>query len=128
MKIEGCLSHGRCITDSAIVKWISSVSAVVEVSVQNRKFCSITFVTMEKHIDARLSRIRRDNSDVLKFVDCFSSHDPFLIGESIMSIGFRVIGDEKINCHQAYEVGKESIVNKIGSNFKDIEFKIKKIN
>lgn len=125
MKTVGGVSRGRGITDSVLVKWISSMPAIVEVSLQIEQFCGVTFVTTEQHVDARLSRIRRDDSDVLKFVDWFSSHDPFPIGESIMSISTGVIGDEKINCHQAYEIGMESIANIIGSNFKEIKFKRK---
>lgn len=71
---------------------------------------------MEQHIDGRFSRIQRD---VLKLVARFSSHNPFLIGENIMSIATGVIGDEEINCLQRYEIGMKSIANTIVSNFKD---------
>lgn len=37
-----------------------------------------------------------------------------------MSVNTGVIGDEKINFHQAYEIVMESISNTVANNFKDI--------
>jgi len=42
-----------------------------------------------------------------------------------MSISTGVIGDEKINCHLAYDIGKESISNIIGSKFGQVKFQRK---
>lgn len=61
----------RGITDSGLVKLISSVPAIVEVSLQLEQFCGMTLVTTEQHVDARLSRIRIDGSAMLKFADWF---------------------------------------------------------
>lgn len=87
------------------------------------KFCGVTFCTTEQHVDAKLSRIVRDNHDVDEFHSWFMSHNPFPSNEYVMCLNTGVIGDGKINCHVAYEIGVGSVKSVIGGDFSLVEFK-----
>lgn len=117
MKSNGGLTHGRGITESTMKKWITTMTTMIDISQQIEQFCGVSFDTTEQHIDARTSRVSRDTNDVKKFLDWFTYHDSFPVVENVMPISTGVIGDEKINCHLAYDIGNESMSIIIGSNF-----------
>jgi hypothetical protein len=78
----------------------------IVISEQLGRLCDVSFVISEQHrdkyVDARVSRITRNNSDVQKFQDWFSFHDPF--PEEPINTG--LIGEEKlITCHVGYLKG-----------------------
>jgi hypothetical protein len=127
MKCAGGLTQGRGITDSTVARWIMATPSAMNISEQLERFCDVSFVTSEqhadKHVDARVSRITTDNSDVQKFQDWFSFHDPFPEEIRIKSISTGLIGEEKlITCHLAYEKGIQSIPKIVGSNFSSVKF------
>ncbi|CAH1155651.1 unnamed protein product [Phaedon cochleariae] len=126
MKSTGGLTHGRGITDSVLAKWILAMPVLAEVSEAIENFCSVSFATSEQHVDARVSRISRDTQDLEKFVDWFSSHNPFPVSLEIMSISTGVQGDVKIDCYRANEVGVLSMAAIVGGNFGDVKFQRKK--
>ncbi|CAG9770015.1 unnamed protein product [Ceutorhynchus assimilis] len=126
MKSSGGLSRGRGITDSTLAKWVATMPTIMEVSQQVESFCGVSFCTTEQHVDARLSRITRDNSDCKKFVDWFLCHNPFPVGEYVMSLSTGVIGDENVNCHLSDQIGSSSLESIIGSNFGQVKFSRKK--
>ena len=92
---------------------------------ENWEVCGVSFVTTEQHVDSRVSRIARDESDVQKFVEWFTIHNPFPVGDCIVSISTGLMGDETINCHLAVEAGMSSISKIIGNNFSDVKFQRK---
>ncbi|KAF2889840.1 hypothetical protein ILUMI_16333, partial [Ignelater luminosus] len=100
LKSTGGLSHDRGVSDSLLTKWILTVPIVADVFQQLESFCGLLFTTSEQHSDARDGRILRDNQYVAKFEECFSSHGPFSLSDSIMSLSSGIVGHSAINCHR----------------------------
>lgn len=79
--------------------------------------------TTDQHVDASDSRVKRDIEDINKLMEWFLLHDPFPIILKIMSIASGVVGDEKINCHNARAVGLASISKMAFQTFNNIKLK-----
>lgn len=126
MKTSGGLTQGRGITDSVITLWILGMVYLHNVCDEVEKFCGISLETTEQHVDMRNSRIIRDNADLKKLLNWFSQHKPFPKMDEIMSISTGVVGDDKINCHLAQEIGTAGVSKIIGENFDSVKFKRKK--
>lgn len=97
----------------------------MEIFIQLEEFCGVTYGTSEQHVDARLSRVQKDDADVTILLDWFSYHYPFPIGQFVMPISTGITGGEKIDCHKAFEKGIHSIAKIIGNNFSDVKFQRK---
>ena len=76
-------------------------------------------------IDTRKSRISRDAADLRKLREFFDNHYPFPATNNIISITSDVIGDEKINYHEALSVGNSIMKQMVGENFSSVKFKRK---
>ena len=50
-------------------------------------------------------------------------HYPFPTNNQIVSISTGVIGDDKVNCHNAKEIGLQSMEKIIGEKFNNLKFK-----
>ncbi|KAJ8889623.1 hypothetical protein PR048_009123 [Dryococelus australis] len=111
IKANGGLSQGRGISDETLAIWIVAMPTAVDISHQFAEFCGLYFTSTDQHIDSTESRRMRDNIEVHKYCDRFDSHDLFHLRDTIMSISTRVLGDENINFHEAYETGKSSMTN-----------------
>lgn len=122
MKVEGGLIE-RGITDSTVNKWILGISSAYNVCEEVEKFCGISFSTTEQHIDARDSRMTRDINDAHKIMEWFNSHNPFPHLKTLMSITTGMTVRDKINCHNAFNIGIASFQKIIGKNFHEIKFK-----
>ncbi|GBM57017.1 hypothetical protein AVEN_146044-1 [Araneus ventricosus] len=79
--------------------------------------------TSDKRVDASDSRVKRGTEDIKKLLERFLLHDPFTVVKKIISIASGVVGDEKINCHSAREVGITSMTRMFGQTFNNIELK-----
>ncbi|GBN12845.1 hypothetical protein AVEN_274270-1 [Araneus ventricosus] len=79
--------------------------------------------TTDKHVDASESLVKRDTEDIKKLLEWFLLHDPFPVVEKIISIASGVVGDEKINSHNAREVGITSMTRMFGQTFNNIKLK-----
>ncbi|KAL4718517.1 hypothetical protein ACJJTC_010356 [Scirpophaga incertulas] len=79
--------------------------------------------TTDQHVDASDSRVKRDTEDINKLLEWFLLHDPFPVVPRIMSIASGVVGDDKINCHNARAVGLASITKMTGQTFNNIKLK-----
>ncbi|GBN63618.1 hypothetical protein AVEN_238922-1 [Araneus ventricosus] len=79
--------------------------------------------TTDKHVDASDSCVKRYTEDIKKLLEWFLLHDPFPVVEKIISIASGVVGDEKINCHNAREVGITSMIRMFGQTFNNIKLK-----
>ncbi|KYM95812.1 hypothetical protein ALC62_13539 [Cyphomyrmex costatus] len=97
MKSSGGLTHGRGISDSVLSKWILSSIILTEVCNEMEKFCNVSYSTSEQHVDASVTRINRDASDLQKLANYFSTYDPFPMSSVISSIYSGVIGNDLIN-------------------------------
>ncbi|GBM34396.1 hypothetical protein AVEN_124090-1 [Araneus ventricosus] len=77
--------------------------------------------TTDKHVNASDSLVKRDTEDIKKLLEGFLLHVPFPVVKKIISIASGVVGDEKINCHNAREVGITSITRMFGQTFNNIK-------
>ncbi|GBO09149.1 hypothetical protein AVEN_140524-1 [Araneus ventricosus] len=89
---------------------------IMEESEQVKNFYGVSFCTTAQHVDAKLSKVIRDNNDCKKFEDRFICHNPFPFGwlVSLMSTG--VVEDKKINCHLPDRNGHSSLESIDGNN------------
>jgi hypothetical protein len=67
-KIKGGFTHGRSTNESVLNKWVYGLLTASNISESLEKFCRISFNSGEQHVDARVSRIKRDNEDVQKLL------------------------------------------------------------
>ncbi|GBM19706.1 hypothetical protein AVEN_79781-1 [Araneus ventricosus] len=79
--------------------------------------------TTDKHVDESDSRVKRDTEDIKKLLEWFLLHDHFPVVEKIISIVSGVVGEEKINCHNARKVGITSMTKMFGQTFNNIKLK-----
>lgn len=92
---------------------------------QIEEFCGVNFVNSDEHVDARTSRIVRDNSDVEKVYSRFAQNDPFSDREELISLSSGILGTTDINCQEAFQVGLKMLSNVIGSTFDSLPLKRK---
>ncbi|CAG9820707.1 unnamed protein product [Phaedon cochleariae] len=125
MKSIGGLTHGRGITDSVLTKWTLGMTFLHNVCDVIEDFCGIFSGTTEQHVDMRRSRILRDSKDTEKLINWFNQHYPFPKIDNIMSISSGLVGDERVNCCNAQDIGSIGISNIIGKDFDSVKFKRK---
>lgn len=90
-------------------------------------FCNTSFhSSSHQHADSADARVYRDNQDCEKFYQWFITHDPFPRDSNIMCISTGVIGDDSVNCYDAFNIGKDLMLQSVGKNFKDVKFERKK--
>lgn len=107
VKSKGGLVHGRGMSDSVTSKWVITTPAIGDICDCTEKFAGVSFATSKQNVDCRDARIERDTTDVTKLLEWFSSHSPFPVTDRLMSISTGIIGDERVNCHKAYNIGVE---------------------
>ncbi|CAH2218497.1 jg2186 [Pararge aegeria aegeria] len=125
MKTSGGLTHGRGITDSVLAKWVLTMPFLIDVSNSMQSFCNVAFITSEQHVDARPSRIQEDNRALDLMLQFFTSYDPFVVSDAIISLSSGVKGNENINCHNALEIGLKMMNSIVGNNFNALKFQRK---
>lgn len=123
MKTEGVVSRGRSTQASVLCKWIYGMHAMNNVCKGIEKLCNVRLDIVDQHVDARDSRIERDNEDVQKLIEWFTSHNPFPQMNQIMAIDSGIVDDDKINCHKAYEIGLIFMRSMIGEQFDNVKLK-----
>lgn len=122
LSVEGPFKRG--VTESVAFKWIKAVCSTKDVIEGIEKFCNVSFNKSKQHDDASDSRIKRDDADVAKLVEWLSSHNPFSIPtDAITSISTGVTGDSRINFHEAFEIGINSMKKINNLNFKELRLK-----
>ncbi|GBL94308.1 hypothetical protein AVEN_16825-1 [Araneus ventricosus] len=84
-------------------------------------FCGVSFSNTEQHVEARLSRVIRNNNYCKKCEDWFICHNPFQVGEYLISLSAGVVRDEKVNCHPDRN-GHSSMESIARSNFGQVKF------
>lgn len=123
LKLPGGITHGRGFTESVAAQFLGSTVNVREVCNAMESFCNVSYASSEQHVDFRLTRILRDNSDLKILSSFLEEYDPFPVTEQVMSIYSGVVGDGKINCFKALEIGLQLQKNLIGQTFSNIKFK-----
>ena len=123
MKTDGGISRGRSTKESVISKWVYGMHAMNTVCEGLEDLADVRMDTTDQHVDASDSRVKKDAKDIKKLLEWFSSHDPFPEVKEIISIASGVVGDNKINCHKAREVGIASMSKMTGETFNNIKLK-----
>lgn len=126
MKSSGGLTRGRGVTDSVLSKWILAAPIMSTISEQVENYCGVSYSTSVQHADGSEARIKREQEDLIKFLDWFKQHDPFPVTANIVSLSSGVVGGPDINCHEARNVGQEMMLQKVGQNFSDVTYQRKK--
>ena len=117
-KMQEGFVHGRSTKYSVLTKFVVGLVKANNVSEVLEKFCEVSFESGEQHVDARESRVKRDQKNVNKVSEWFCAHNSFPSVQLIMSIAKGVTGDvEKINCYDALNIGATLMRKKIGDNF-----------
>lgn len=99
MKSQGGLSHRRGIKYTTIV---TIPKVMMELALQLEEFCGVEYHRTDQHVDARMTRMRRDEADVALLLQWFFAHDLFPSGQCIMSISTGVTGDKTIDCYRRF--------------------------
>ncbi|KYN19380.1 Cytochrome P450 4C1 [Trachymyrmex cornetzi] len=120
-KTTGGLIRGRGVTDSVLGKWILGMPPAHNVTEQLERFCKLSLDNCEQHVEMR--DMARDDTDLQRLLQWLESHKSFPTTKEIMSIATGVTGDETINCHDAYCVGKQAMQQMIGQNFEEVKLK-----
>ncbi|GBM57565.1 hypothetical protein AVEN_97673-1 [Araneus ventricosus] len=116
-KSSSGLTRSPGITESVLIRWTLGMIHLLNICEEVEKYCNITSVTSEQHVDMRPSRIARGNENVYKLMQWFSQHIPFPINHVLMSISSGVVGTADVNCHLSHELGCEGISRIVGGNF-----------
>ncbi|GBN73034.1 hypothetical protein AVEN_44198-1 [Araneus ventricosus] len=123
MRTDGGIAQGRSTQESVISEWVYGMHATNTVCEGLEDLANAKMDTTDKHVDASDSRVKLDTEDIKKLLEWFLLHDPFPVVEKIISIASGVVGDEKINCHNAREVGITSMTKMFGQTFNNIKLK-----
>ncbi|KAJ8894150.1 hypothetical protein PR048_006760 [Dryococelus australis] len=118
---------GHILAQLALAKTILST---IDMKEENSAILTIlsNFGTGNLQINPAWAELKmRENTDIQIFCDWFDSHDLLPLGDTIMCVNNGVLGNENINRHKAYEIGKSSTTNITGSNFKELKFQRKKM-
>ncbi|GBN59827.1 hypothetical protein AVEN_191614-1 [Araneus ventricosus] len=113
MQTDEGISRGRSTQESVVSTVCEGLEDPVNVKMD----------TTDKHANTSDSRVKRDTEDIKKLLEWFLLHDSFPVVENIISIASGVVGDEKINCHNAREVGITSMTRMFGQTFNNIKLK-----
>lgn len=122
MKIIGGITR-RGITESTIANWVVAMPATIEVCDSVENFVDKASESSEQHIDLRESSMKRNTEDTKILLQWFEDHPPFLYRTELISLATGVVGDEKINCWDAWNCGVKCQLQMIGNNFADVSLK-----
>ena len=121
IKCVGGLTHGRGMNESTIAKFLACTVVLLEICNEMENFCSSTYDSSEQHVDARSSRMSRDASDLKKLLQFYEERNPFTPSDKIRSIYSGLVGNGKINCHEALEIGIKLLNNINGKSFDELK-------
>lgn len=123
MKSEGGVSRGRSTQESVLSKWVYGMYVMNTICEDVEKFCNISLDTVDQHVYTKDSRIKKDNDGVNKIIEWLTIHNPFSQTNKIMSLANSIIGNDEINCYDAYEIGKHLMNKMVGLKFDHFKFK-----
>lgn len=114
MKSCGGMTRGRGITDSTLTKWLQATLVSNAICSALEIFSGVYFSSGDQHIDLLLSRQRRDQEDRKKLYTWLMDHYPFPKIGNLMSLSTGIVGNSKVNCHLAEEIGKQLMEKNAG--------------
>ncbi|KAG5872325.1 hypothetical protein JTB14_037573 [Gonioctena quinquepunctata] len=116
MKSNGALTSGRCITETVLTRWTLGMICLQNICADVEEFCNVEAPTSEQHVEVRPTRISRDEADTRKLSKWFSKHPLFRDTDVIMSSSSGLVGDQRVNCHMAQNIGMTALMNVVGEN------------
>lgn len=75
------------------------------------------------YFDQRDSRIKIGSEHSEKQTNWLKVHYPFPELKEIMSLSTGVVGDKKVNCYKAQEIGQKILSSVVGENLNDVKLK-----
>ena len=121
IKTSGGLTRGRGMKPSVIAKWVRSMPATTSIINVVESVCGVTTTTSEQHTDLRESHQTRDLADMNTFKDWLAIHNPFNRPTPLLtSLSNGIVANEKVNCDNAYAVGRVSMKTMEGKVFSNI--------
>lgn len=123
MKTSGGLTSGRGFKSSVLIRWLLGTPIASAINDQVEKLANTFNFTSEQHVDQRDSRIKTDTEHAEKLSGWLKVHNPFPELKELISISTGVVGNEKVNCHKAQEVGQQIMKNIIGEHFNEVKLK-----
>ena len=128
IKSRGGLTHGRGFTDSVRLMWVHSAHVCGEVHNAMTILTGLQHQTSEQHIELGRSRIKRDDSDLMKVQNWFKKHDPFNQSEpNLKSLSSGVIASTEggTSCDKIENVREEIQKSLDGKALQDASVKRK---
>ncbi|XP_048514031.1 uncharacterized protein LOC105693971 [Athalia rosae] len=113
------LIHGRGITAGVISRYLLAMPSTFNVMECVEEFFNIHTVSSEQHKDLGVSRQKRDEDDLNKFLSWIDSHQPFQPRATCMSLSTGLYSTE-IDCHLAIAKGRKAMLSMLGQNAKNI--------
>ena len=110
LKTQGGITHGRGVSESVRMVWLSSTHRLASVRNAMSSLTGQYHGTNEQHIDLTNSRILRDNKDLMTLIDWFDAHEPFNANVPALrslSSGLTATEDDNVNCDNVEEVGRK---------------------
>lgn len=124
MKSRGGITHGRGVTESVQTQWTLSTPAMADMSEQLQTYSKVHFTSSEQHKDSRPTRMKKDFHDYCITLKFFRKNNPFPYAAVPISLSTGIMGDESINCHESFEIGKQLMLEQSCSTrtFGEIKF------
>ena len=110
IKSRGGLTRSRGFTDTVRLMWVHSAHVCGEVHNAMTILTGLQHQTSEQHIELGTSRIKQNNSDLIKVQNWFEKHDPFDQSEpnlKRLSSGVIALTESDINCDKIEKAGEE---------------------
>jgi len=124
MKTSGGLTNGRGVTEAIQTRWTMAMTSGQHVCEAMENFCNVSCNgSSEQHHSLTDACTLRDNKDMAKLYEWLKQHTPFPQHPDLFSIATGVVGDEKIDCHKAWEVGMKGVLEICGQDFGTVKFK-----
>ena len=120
-KSAGGLTRGRHISEGTIAKFVGSLPYFIPICDFLEKFSGVYSSSSTQHKDLRPANKKQDLNDIGKFNDWLSIHSFFAYKNTsgLVCITNGLIDDDKVNCDQANDLGKEAADKFTGKSFVD---------
>jgi hypothetical protein len=127
LKSRGGLTHGRGLTDSVRLMWVSTMHKMATVHSSLNSLLALDGVTQDfNHKESGSSRIQRDNNDMKKMLTWFENHNPFHVADGRLRnlwTGIAAGDTDQIDCDSAMDIGCKIMEKLDGLPFTDIILK-----
>ena len=112
----------RGITEDILSSCVLRKQAMSHSTQALEDFSGITFLTSEQYVNARETRVKRDNSDITKLQNRLELNNPFSnTATVVISLETSITGTGLINCHVSKKIGEKIMAQFVGKQFEYIK-------